>query len=162
MEQERMDERMLKTGTVPVADQLNRLPAAANGESKPHSPLHLGDDHVANEHSQRTTKADRGGRRRGGRTGETACSDGHVTMMINLTLLLFSIPVIGVHVFCPLKPTYLPVPVLLHQLSTHYTLGVTWPRCFCCCCLGWWIIPAVIIKPSSRNEAMCFSFVILK
>ena len=28
-----MDERMLNTGTVPVADQLNRLPPAANGES---------------------------------------------------------------------------------------------------------------------------------
>lgn len=27
-----MDERMLKTGTVPVTDQLDRLPAAANGE----------------------------------------------------------------------------------------------------------------------------------
>lgn len=29
-----MDERMLKTGTVPVADQITRLPAAANGESE--------------------------------------------------------------------------------------------------------------------------------
>ncbi|KAL2000031.1 hypothetical protein VTN02DRAFT_3643 [Thermoascus thermophilus] len=34
LEQEVMDERMLKTGTVPVADQINRLPAAANGELK--------------------------------------------------------------------------------------------------------------------------------
>lgn len=34
MEQEAIDERMLKTGTVPVADQLNNLPAAANGERK--------------------------------------------------------------------------------------------------------------------------------
>lgn len=34
LEQESMDERMLKTGTVPVNDQVNRLPAAANGESK--------------------------------------------------------------------------------------------------------------------------------
>ncbi|KAL2223272.1 Snf7-domain-containing protein [Thermoascus aurantiacus ATCC 26904] len=34
LEQEVMDERMLKTGTVPVADQINRLPAAANGEIK--------------------------------------------------------------------------------------------------------------------------------
>ncbi|OKL59202.1 Vacuolar-sorting protein snf7 [Talaromyces atroroseus] len=32
LEQEAIDEQMLKTGTVPVADQLNRLPAAANGE----------------------------------------------------------------------------------------------------------------------------------
>ncbi|GAD93295.1 vacuolar-sorting protein SNF7 [Paecilomyces variotii No. 5] len=34
LEQEAMDERMLKTGTVPVTDQLDRLPAAANGELK--------------------------------------------------------------------------------------------------------------------------------
>ncbi|KAL5047996.1 vacuolar-sorting protein snf7 [Aspergillus fruticulosus] len=32
MEQEAMDERMLHTGTVPLADQLNRLPAPANAE----------------------------------------------------------------------------------------------------------------------------------
>ncbi|KAH8697088.1 SNF7 family protein [Talaromyces proteolyticus] len=46
LEQEAMDAKMLKTGTVPVADQLERLPAAANGERKfgilshPHSFLH--------------------------------------------------------------------------------------------------------------------------
>jgi len=34
LEQEAIDVRMLKTGTVPVADQINRLPAAANGEIK--------------------------------------------------------------------------------------------------------------------------------
>ncbi|PLB46883.1 vacuolar-sorting protein snf7 [Aspergillus steynii IBT 23096] len=34
LEQEAMDERMLKTGTVPVSDQLNRLPAAGTGELK--------------------------------------------------------------------------------------------------------------------------------
>ncbi len=34
MEQENLDEKMLKTGTVPVADSLNRLPKAANGECK--------------------------------------------------------------------------------------------------------------------------------
>ncbi|CRG85281.1 Vacuolar-sorting protein snf7 [Talaromyces islandicus] len=34
LEQEAMDAQMLKTGTVPVADQLHRLPAAANGEIK--------------------------------------------------------------------------------------------------------------------------------
>jgi charged multivesicular body protein 4 len=35
LEQEAMDERMLNTGTVPVADQLNRLPAPTNAERKP-------------------------------------------------------------------------------------------------------------------------------
>lgn len=45
LEQEAMDERMLKTGTVPVADQINRLPAAANEEreSSPSPPLPLVD-----------------------------------------------------------------------------------------------------------------------
>lgn len=35
-----MDERMLRTGTVPVSDQLGRLPAAANGERKSFFPRH--------------------------------------------------------------------------------------------------------------------------
>ncbi len=34
LEQENLDEKMLTTGTVPVADGLNRLPKAANGERK--------------------------------------------------------------------------------------------------------------------------------
>ena len=34
MQQEALDEQMLKTGTVPVSDAIQRLPAAANGESK--------------------------------------------------------------------------------------------------------------------------------
>lgn len=33
MEQEALDDKMLKTGTVPVADTVHRLPDAANGES---------------------------------------------------------------------------------------------------------------------------------
>jgi len=37
LEQENLDEKMLKTGTVPVADSLSRMPKVANGEreSKP-------------------------------------------------------------------------------------------------------------------------------
>ena len=34
MEQEAMDERMLKTGTVPVAREIDRLPQVGNGERK--------------------------------------------------------------------------------------------------------------------------------
>jgi charged multivesicular body protein 4A/B len=34
MQQEQLDEQMLKSGTVPVSDAINRMPAAANGESK--------------------------------------------------------------------------------------------------------------------------------
>lgn len=41
LEQEAMDERMLKTGTVPVSDQLNRLPAAANGEREYIHPVYI-------------------------------------------------------------------------------------------------------------------------
>lgn len=32
MQQEQLDEQMLKSGTVPVSDAINRMPAAANGE----------------------------------------------------------------------------------------------------------------------------------
>jgi charged multivesicular body protein 4 len=41
LEQEQLDDKMLKTGTVPVSDEIHRLPAAANGESK--SPKLLDD-----------------------------------------------------------------------------------------------------------------------
>ncbi|EOO04022.1 putative vacuolar-sorting protein snf7 protein [Phaeoacremonium minimum UCRPA7] len=34
MQQEQLDEQMLKTGTVPVSDQIQHMPAAANGEIK--------------------------------------------------------------------------------------------------------------------------------
>lgn len=91
LEQEAMDERMLHTGTVPVADQLNRLPAAANGERK--SPLYEIDlsprkpSNLILNYSQRQIKGTRG-RRRGSRTGEAACGDGHG---INHVTLFYSI-----------------------------------------------------------------------
>jgi len=34
LEQEQLTNRMLKSGTVPVSDEIHRLPAAANGEIK--------------------------------------------------------------------------------------------------------------------------------
>lgn len=34
LEQENLDEKMLKTGALPVADSLSRMPKAANGESE--------------------------------------------------------------------------------------------------------------------------------
>ncbi|RAH63841.1 ESCRT-III subunit protein SNF7 [Aspergillus aculeatinus CBS 121060] len=55
LEQEAMDERMLKTGTVPVADQLNRLPAAANGEREFTTPL-LSQQAQSLEHKQLNLK----------------------------------------------------------------------------------------------------------
>jgi charged multivesicular body protein 4 len=76
--------RMLKTGTVPVADQINRLPAAANGESKSSRTatlncISLGGRGYKKQRpdllttcSQRKSEADgRGGR--GGGTGEITC-----------------------------------------------------------------------------------------
>ena len=44
LEQEQLDDKMLKTGTVPVSDEIHRLPAVSNGESKlglPHSKYAL-------------------------------------------------------------------------------------------------------------------------
>lgn len=34
LEQEQLDNQMLKTGTVPVSDEVHKLPAAVNGESE--------------------------------------------------------------------------------------------------------------------------------
>ena len=34
IEQEALDDKMLKTGSVPIGDRVDRLPAAANGERK--------------------------------------------------------------------------------------------------------------------------------
>lgn len=77
LEQETIDERMLKTGTVPVADQLNRLPVAGNGErtSFPlpsHSYITVA-ARLTIGSCQRQSETNRGGRRRRGRIGEVAC-----------------------------------------------------------------------------------------
>lgn len=39
LEQEALDTKMLDSGNVPVSDQVHRLPAAVNPESKFHSPF---------------------------------------------------------------------------------------------------------------------------
>jgi charged multivesicular body protein 4 len=41
LEQEQLDNKMLNTGSVPVADEIQRLPAVGNGESKLLEPLFL-------------------------------------------------------------------------------------------------------------------------
>lgn len=41
LEQEAMDERMLKTGPTPVTGEVNRLPAVSAGPSKPHHEITL-------------------------------------------------------------------------------------------------------------------------
>jgi charged multivesicular body protein 4A/B len=47
MQQEQLDEQMLKGGTVPVADTVAKMPAAANGESKS-KLVHTEDSNMAN------------------------------------------------------------------------------------------------------------------
>lgn len=81
LEQEAMDERMLKTGTVPVADQINRLPAAANEEREyPYVLVELELYMLTKRNSQRQNEASRG-RRRGSRARKAPCRNGHVTML---------------------------------------------------------------------------------
>ena len=86
LEQENLDEKMLKTGTMPVADSLNRLPKAANGERK-YSFMFINlveeeekgsctDEAQLNSQGQ-VESAYRGGRRGGG-TEEVAGRDGDV------------------------------------------------------------------------------------
>ena len=67
LEQENLDEKMLKTGTVPVADSLSRAPKAANGESEFFS-IFLGiwrKYSLTKYQSQREIESTGGGRRRG-------------------------------------------------------------------------------------------------
>ncbi|KAM7191481.1 putative vacuolar-sorting protein snf7 protein [Naviculisporaceae sp. PSN 640] len=47
LQQEQLDEQMLKTGTVPVSDQIQRMPAVANGEPKGKAPAIEEDDEEA-------------------------------------------------------------------------------------------------------------------
>lgn len=64
LEQENLDEKMLKTGTVPVADGLSRMPKAANGESE-YFPFSTMIKHFADMPcSQRENESPCGGRRR--------------------------------------------------------------------------------------------------
>ncbi len=79
LEQENLDEKMLKTGTVPVADSLNSLPSGVNGECKfLLSCMSFGvcrEKSLADFDNSITTieeKSASGGRGRGGRVGEVA------------------------------------------------------------------------------------------
>ena len=80
LEQEQLDNKMLKTGSVPVSDEVHRLPAAANGESKLLKSLSFETPLTLNSQRQ-GTGACRGGRRRG-RASETAGRDGNVIVTL--------------------------------------------------------------------------------
>ncbi|KAJ8059865.1 hypothetical protein OCU04_011495 [Sclerotinia nivalis] len=44
LEQEQLDNKMLKTGSVPVSDEVHRLPSVVNGEVKSKAPVHVEED----------------------------------------------------------------------------------------------------------------------
>lgn len=74
MEQEAMDERMLKSGSVPVGGEVSRLPSVNNGPSKwvsiSCSALYADND--------LSTRQSPGRRRRGGRAAEASSRNGDV------------------------------------------------------------------------------------
>ena len=57
LEQESLDEKMLKTGTVPVADSLSRAPKVVNGEGKSlYSPLIMVHERIYIDNAARLVK----------------------------------------------------------------------------------------------------------
>jgi len=57
LQQEQLDEQMLNTGTVPVADEVHRMPKVANGEREFSAPpTRVGKIHASSE-SWTTRKA---------------------------------------------------------------------------------------------------------
>lgn len=100
MQQEQLDEQMLKSGTVPVSDAVHRMPAAANGESKP-SPIGTSRGlfgrwrQLTLGRSQRQDAGRRGGRRGSG-AQETTGGNGHVKIY---------------------QAPWTPAPIFLHYVS---------------------------------------------
>lgn len=78
LEQEQLDNQMLKTGTVPVSDEVHKLPAAVNGESKFTEDC-ISEDLLLTVTSQRQSARYCGGRR-GGRASKAAGRDGYVIL----------------------------------------------------------------------------------
>lgn len=72
LQQEQLDERMLKTGSVPVSDQINRMPSAPSKCSK----IMLFNDMLTKSCSKEHCVSRGGGR--GGRAAEIAGRDGYV------------------------------------------------------------------------------------
>ena len=114
LEQESVDEKMLKTGTMPVADSLSRLPKAANGEREFTYPFHLLTIVERKERKSWTNEAysqgqiESAGRRgrRGGGTAETAGGNGDVRHLPTrggdrFILLFFLNPIVGVTCITP-------------------------------------------------------------
>lgn len=78
LQQEQLDEQMLKTGTVPVSDQIQRVPAVPAGDSKPRRASVANAVTILTQcHSQGQDTCCRGGRRRRG-AAQVAGGNGHV------------------------------------------------------------------------------------
>ena len=76
LQQEQLDERMLKTGSVPVSDQINRMPSAPSKFPETMFGIFLSIDMLTKVHSQEHCIGRGGGR--GGRAAEIAGRDGYV------------------------------------------------------------------------------------
>jgi charged multivesicular body protein 4 len=76
LQQEQLDERMLKTGSVPVSDQINRMPSAPSKCSEIMSITTFQDIVLTNSCSKEHCVSRGGGR--GGRAAEIAGRDGYV------------------------------------------------------------------------------------
>lgn len=91
LQQEQLDERMLKTGNVPVGDQIQRMPAVASGPGKfdtlGNRSRHRGGVLTIMVCSPQQALGRR--RRRGGRAAETAGRDGHVSRFVGRSGVLF-------------------------------------------------------------------------
>lgn len=77
LQQEQLDERMLKTGSVPVSDQINRMPSAPS-RSSPFSCRYRSRKRRLTVHSEEHPAAIGRGGGRGSRAAQAAGRDGHV------------------------------------------------------------------------------------
>lgn len=81
LQQEQLDEQMLKTGSVPVSDQIHRTPAVPAGDSECMSCA-FGGIELTPSNSQGQSTCRGRGRRRGG-AAQVAGRDGHVNSSWN-------------------------------------------------------------------------------
>lgn len=85
MQQEQLDEQMLKSGSVPVSDSIHRLPTVANGKSKWDATPCV--HQMINEQCSREQDASGRRRRRGSRTQKATSRDGNVGATRGICLL---------------------------------------------------------------------------
>lgn len=96
MEQEAMDERMLKSGSVPVGGEVTRLPSVGNGPSKC-APIGY---YQTNFNMGYSTRQSSGRGRRRGRAAEAASRNGHVVTYGHLNHRVYSLKCRALHRIC--------------------------------------------------------------